>query len=160
MEGKKILEAVSLIQMQKDEKEKAKKEMLNKKHNEKEDFYKCREKCVCDKPSGKCRASNLKECPECHNILRSTCNKAKCKVNGMKPVMIIPACELQKLKVPSRNVRRRLADISEEEISEDEDISEDEQISEEEMEVSSKGKVESGAKDITKTLLTFWKSLN
>ena len=46
MEGGKILEAVSLIQIQKDKKEKAKKEMLNKKLNEKEDFYKCREKCV------------------------------------------------------------------------------------------------------------------
>ena len=39
----------------------------------------------------KCLALGLKQCPVCLSVLRSVCSKASCKVNGIKPLMILPA---------------------------------------------------------------------
>ena len=48
----------------------------------------CREKCLCKQE--KCLASDLTQCSICKNVLRSVCSKANCRVNGQKPVMILP----------------------------------------------------------------------
>ena len=48
-------------------------------------FYRCKAKCVCE---GECRAKLLRECPNCHSVMKSTCSKASCKRDGKKPVML------------------------------------------------------------------------
>ena len=60
-----------------------------RKEKEKENFYRCKLKCICK--SEKCDALKLRECPSCHDILRSVCSKARCKTDdGKRPVMILP----------------------------------------------------------------------
>ena len=46
-------------------------------------------KCVCEQE--KCMAIELKLCPVCQDILKSTYSRGKCHVNGKKPIMIVPA---------------------------------------------------------------------
>lgn len=67
---------------------------MKKKEKEKQDFYRCKSNCVCNKE--KCLAAGLKECPSCHSILRSVCSKAACKMDGKKPDMILAAATLKK----------------------------------------------------------------
>ena len=38
-----------------------------------------------------CKVKLLKECPQCHSILKSVCSKMACRIDGKKPVMILPA---------------------------------------------------------------------
>ena len=49
MEGKEVLKLVEKIQSEKDAKLKLKQEKSDNKDREKEIFYRCKEKCVCNK---------------------------------------------------------------------------------------------------------------
>ena len=69
MEGKEILEKVSVIKEDKAKKEKAKKEKISMQQEQIEAFFKCKEKCICGKNA--CDATKLRECPCCHNVLKS-----------------------------------------------------------------------------------------
>ena len=37
-----------------------------------------------------CYAKNLKQCPSCHNVIKSECSKIACSKDGSKPTMILP----------------------------------------------------------------------
>ena len=67
---------------------------MKKKEKDKEDFYRCKSKCVCEED--RCLATGLKECLSCHSILRSVCSKAPCKVDGKKPKMLLPTAATKK----------------------------------------------------------------
>ncbi|XP_065663558.1 uncharacterized protein LOC136085837 [Hydra vulgaris] len=66
------------------------KEEEKKKHKlkEKELFYRCKLQCSCVE---ECLAKSLKECSQCHSILKSVCSKMACRINNKKPTMILPA---------------------------------------------------------------------
>ena len=51
-------------------------------------------KMTCDKKP--CRAYGLKQCPVCHNNLKSICSKVSCRTDEKKPTMILPAASTQK----------------------------------------------------------------
>ena len=61
---------------------------MKKEEKEKAGFYGCKSKCVWKED--RCLATGLKEYPSCHSILRSVCSKARCKVDGKKPKMLLP----------------------------------------------------------------------
>ena len=67
---------------------------MKKKEKDKEDFYRCKSKCVY-KEDG-CLATGIKECPSCHSVLLSVCSKARCKVDGKKPKMLLPIAATKK----------------------------------------------------------------
>ena len=66
MEGKKILEKVSVIKEDKAKKEQAQKERKYKQQQQIEPFFKCKEECTCG--TNVCAATKLQECPCCHNV--------------------------------------------------------------------------------------------
>ena len=66
MEGQDVLTLVENIKDQKLKKVDGKEKLLSKKQLENENFYMCKEKCVCDGKT--CVAYGLKECPSCYNI--------------------------------------------------------------------------------------------
>ena len=68
MEAKDVINVVKSIKEQKEQKVKSKKIRIKKKKKEKEDFYRCKSKCVY---KDRCLATGLKKCPSCHSILRS-----------------------------------------------------------------------------------------
>ena len=79
----------------------------------------CKVKCVCDRKR-KCAGAGLKVCEVCSNVLQSTCRKVACKIDGKRPMMILPACS----QSASAGSKRKLwCDQSESESS-DSDISE------------------------------------
>ena len=91
------------IQEEKQKKIKAKEDSLKQKAEQREHFIRCKDRCVCE---GTCKATGLKECPCCHNVLRSTCGKVGCRINGERPKMIGFAGEVKnrcakKLQIPS-----------------------------------------------------------
>lgn len=88
MEAQDILAKVKSIEKEKNEKEHQKEKKKEQKVEEREAFYKCKSKCICN---GICSAKGLKECPICHEIKRSVCSKASCRISGKKPTMILPA---------------------------------------------------------------------
>ena len=93
MEGKEILEKVTAIKEDKTKKEQAKKEKKSNQQHQIEIFFKCKEECTCGKDV--CAATKLRECPCCHNVLKSTCSKASCRgETGSKPIMIKPFCDI------------------------------------------------------------------
>jgi len=47
-------------------------ERKEQKIQQKEIFYRCKLQCSCE---GDCQAKALKECPQCHSILKSVCSK-------------------------------------------------------------------------------------
>ena len=96
MEGKEVIKVVKRINEDKQKTLQLKQDEMKAKEKEKEDFYRCKRKCVCKEH--KCPATDLKECPSCHSILRSICSKACCKINGKKPEMILPAAAVNKKK--------------------------------------------------------------
>ena len=49
------------------------------------------DKCVYE-GKRKCAAAGLKMCEVCSNVLPTTCGKAACKIDGKRPMMILPAC--------------------------------------------------------------------
>ena len=127
MEGKDVLQVVEDLKKKKDEKAQAKKAKSERKREQKGLFYKCKEICVCGKSI--CEAAGLKECPKCHDILRSVCSKAGCKIDGKCPQMILPANHSATKKSAKRkiihddddNVESSESDYTEEE-SEDDDF--------------------------------------
>ena len=66
MQGKKILEKVSVIKEDKAKKEQAQKERKYKQQQQIEPFFKCKEECTCG--MNVCAATKLQECPCCHNV--------------------------------------------------------------------------------------------
>ena len=81
----------------------AKEDSLKQNAEQREHFIRCKDRCVCE---GTCKATGLKECPCCHNVLRSTCGKVGCQINGERPKMIGFAGEVEKrcakkLQIPS-----------------------------------------------------------
>ena len=94
MEAKDVISLVKSIKEQKEQKVKLKEIQMKKKEKEKEDFYRCKSKCVCKED--RCLATGLKECPSCHSILRAVCSKARCKVDGKKPKMLLPIAATKK----------------------------------------------------------------
>lgn len=98
MEAKKILEKVSVLEEEKKEREKKKEANVLAKSKRTENFLKCQHNCICQKDL--CDASGYKMCPKCQNVLKGVCGKMNCRgENGQKPCMILPACNLQALKV-------------------------------------------------------------
>ena len=61
MEGKKILEKVSVIKEDKAKKEQTKKERKCKQQQQIEPLFKCKEECTCGK--NVCASTKLRECP-------------------------------------------------------------------------------------------------
>ena len=94
MEAKDVINLVKSIKEQKEQKVKSKEIQTEKKEKGKEDFYRCKNKCVCKED--RCLATGLKECPSCHSILRSVYSKARCKVDGKKPKMLLPITTTKK----------------------------------------------------------------
>ena len=92
MTGKNVLEIVQSIKEKKEKEAKEKDVRKRQKDQEKEDFFRCKTECVCG--NAVCAAASLKECPSCHNIMRSTCSKSGCKIEGRKPTIILPAAAL------------------------------------------------------------------
>ena len=50
-----------------------------------------KDKCVCE-GKRKCAATGLKMCEVCGNVLYSKCGKAACKIDGKRPMIILPTC--------------------------------------------------------------------
>lgn len=145
MEGKDVLQVVEDLKKKKEEKAQAKEAKNERKREQKELFYRCKEKCVCRK--SKCEAAGLKECPICHDILRSVCSKAACKVDGKCPQMIIPANHSAKKSVKRKllhddndNLESSESDYTEEE-SEDDDFATEDEANEVESEVDTLNRV-------------------
>ena len=89
MKAKNVIEVVKEI---KDKKEKAavqKQEAAEKKEVTRQTFLQFKIECVCK--SKKCAAVGLKQCPTCFQVMKSVCSKVKCRVDGVKPKMILPA---------------------------------------------------------------------
>ena len=111
-------------------------------------FIKCKDACTCKKR--KCMAIGLKQCPTCKNIIRSVCRKLSCRVDGTKPLMILPAAT-------RKTIPKRLFDCDSDEsdvtqIDEsDNDISEGESDSED---------YDDGIDNAIERLKMTWKSLS
>ena len=88
------------------------------KQQSREAFYQCKLKCVCKEEI--CRASGLKECSSCHDILKSVCTKAGCKQPGrQRPIMIVAAASSSHTRVKLVN---RLDVVEEEDSMTEEDV--------------------------------------
>lgn len=154
MEGQDVLKLVESIENEKKEKQNHKEKKTQQKNKEKELFYRCKIKCVCN---GICAAKGLKECPVCHEIKKSVCSKASCRVDGMKPMMITPAT------ATSTRRKKNYKDESdsdeshsfEEESDNSEEEDDDAEISEE-NESECKVNDENGNGDASKKLLETW----
>lgn len=97
MEGKEILEKVSAMKEDKAKKELAQKERKSKHQQQVEAFFKCEEECTCGKKV--CAATKLRECPCCHNVIKSMCSKSSCQdKTGSKPIMIKPFFDIRPKK--------------------------------------------------------------
>ena len=68
MEGQDILSKVETLEEDKVRKEAEKQERKERKEQEKEIFYRCKSKCVCE---GVCAAKDLMEWPHCHSVMKS-----------------------------------------------------------------------------------------
>ena len=96
MLAKDILTLAESIKEEKERKAGAKKEAYLKREEKLESFLKCKNECICFKPGGKCGAIKLRQCPNCHDVLKSQCGKARCKdESGTKPQMLLPPCAQQ-----------------------------------------------------------------
>ena len=72
-----------------EENNKEKDEKVKDKATRRMNFIACKETCSCkDKV---CKASGLKQCPVCNEVMKSECSKKKCLINGIKPLMML--CE-------------------------------------------------------------------
>uniref|UniRef100_A0A7M5XKL4 Uncharacterized protein n=1 Tax=Clytia hemisphaerica TaxID=252671 RepID=A0A7M5XKL4_9CNID len=120
MRAKDVASQVQVIKEKKKEVEKVKKDKANQKEENKANFLKCKDKCTCSEE--KCLAIGLKQCPVCKNVLRSLCSKAACKVDGQKPVMILPA---------KASSSKKTLDDSDESEEEDIDMSEESTLEDE-----------------------------
>ena len=90
MEGKDVLALAMKIKLDKEVKEQSQKEVIQKRNESKDAFFRCKERCVC--PSATCAVIKLKECSVCHNVLKSKCSKISCQgENGEKPTTLLTA---------------------------------------------------------------------
>ena len=89
MKAKKVIDLLNEIEEKKEKQAKSKEEAVKKKQDAKHAFLKCKIQCCCEQK--KCMAIGLKQCPVCQDILKSTCSKGKCQVDGKKPIMVLPA---------------------------------------------------------------------
>ena len=101
MEGQDMLSKVESIELEKKRKVSDKEEKTRQKEEEKEVFYRCKTKCVC---KGECQAKFLRECPNCHSVMKSTCSKAGCQKDGKKPVMLRAASSTMPVAARKRKV--------------------------------------------------------
>ena len=85
-----MLSKVQEMKAQEKEKEEKRKKNAQKKEDIKIAFMCCKDKCVCE-GKRKCAAAGLNICEVCSNVLQSTCGKAACKIDGKRPMMILPA---------------------------------------------------------------------
>ena len=81
------------MKQKKVEMENQKKEKVQLLERNKEAFIKCKDRCTCMKPGGKCFSLGLRQCSICKNVLNSQCGKLGCKINGLKPKMIDAAAK-------------------------------------------------------------------
>ena len=110
MEVHNILTKIELIEKEKDKQQEQKLVREKQKATEKELFYRCKTKRMC---KGICAAKPLKECPNCHSVIRSVCSKAVCKINGRKPAMLqVASSTITRTSV--KNLPLDLAEESEE----------------------------------------------
>ena len=115
MEGQDILPRVEVIQKKKGKKKEKAESRKKSKERLKELFYKCKLKCFC---VGPCNAKGLKECPNCHSIMKSTYSKTACQVAGRKPVMICPASStVVSTSKKQKQVKKKFFDDEEEDSS-------------------------------------------
>ena len=130
MEGHDIIDQVKVLNDEKERKKEVVKQKEDKKDEDKESFFRCKQKCVCDKQ--KCLAFGLRECPSCHSILKSICSKIICQVDGKKPTMILPHCS-QDIK-SKRSLKNAFNNMSESEDSEDDRFSVDNEVIDDDLE--------------------------
>ena len=148
MEGQNILDQVKVLNDEK-ERKKAVKQKEDKTNEEKELFFRCKQKCVCDEE--KCVAFGLRECPSCHSILKSICSKMTWRVDGKKPTMIHPYCS-QDIKLSKKSLKNAFNNMSESEDSEDARFSVDDEVMDDDF--------ESDEEDADKILKSTWISLS
>ena len=107
---------IEVVKEIKDKKEKAavqKQEEEEKKEVTRQTFLQCKIECVCK--SKKCAAVGLKQCPTCFQVMKSVRSKVKCRVDGVKPKMILPAA--LKAKQPPRRLFPDVDESDERELS-------------------------------------------
>ena len=88
MKAKNVINVVKEIKEKKEQTAKQKQGNIEKKEETKQTFLRCKLKCVCQ--NEKCDAIGYKQCPVCLQVMKSVCSKFRCKIDGMKPTMILP----------------------------------------------------------------------
>ena len=117
MEASKILELREQAELALKAKEVAKEKKKSTKEEQQESFIRCKISCVCDEIV--CKATGLKQCVVCQDIMKSQCTKSRCKVNGIKPLMTQCHFDVEKKfqggakSLPSR--KRKLFEADDEE---------------------------------------------
>ena len=124
MKERDILDTVPDIHDKKEQERLRKEEAVQKRENAKQAFYLCKTKCFCGEAI--CKAIQMKECSVCHNVIKSACSKASCKVNGEKPEMILPAAATSSIKTRHKNAAKATKKESEESSSEESDSDDNE----------------------------------
>ena len=123
MKAKNVISIVKEIKEKKEKAASEKQESVQKKEETKQRFLQCKVKCICE--SRPCAAVGYKQCPICLQVMKSVCSKSKCKVDGKKPTMILPAA------MNSKEPRRQLTcDSESESYSESSDLSDGDAIDE------------------------------
>jgi len=133
LEGKDVMNLVKSIKDEKNKKQEAAEERDAKKQGEKDAFFRCKEKCICGET--KCFASGLKECPSCHNILKSVCSKYGCRINGEKPEMITAAVKTSRSARTIKFDSDSSAEESEHETSDESDLEGESSEDEDELDI-------------------------
>ena len=94
MSGSGIFELRVAAEKEQHQKEQKQQEKKSEKVEQSESFIRCKDSCVCE--SIPCKATGLKQCPVCSNVIRSQCSKKKCMVNGIKPLMVLCSFDVTK----------------------------------------------------------------
>ena len=138
MKGRDILATLRDIHDKKEQEKLAKEEAVQNKEEAKQAFYLCKTKCVCGEAI--CKALEMKECSICHNVIKSACSKASCKIDGAKPKMILPAAAASSVKIKRKNAVKSSKEESEESSSDvsdsDDNITESEEEENEDREAA------------------------
>ena len=129
MKGRDILDTLRDIHDKKEQEKLRKEEAVQKRENVKQAFY-CKTKCFCGEAI--CKAIQMKQCSVFHNVIKSACSKASCKVNGEKPEMILPAAATSSVKTRRKNAAKATKEESEDLSSDESDSDDNETESEEE----------------------------
>ena len=165
MTGKNVLQIVQSVKDKKEKELQEKETRKKQKDQEREDFFRCKKKCVYGNDI--CANIKLKECPSCHNIMRSTCSKSGCKAEGCKPIMILPAAALVKTKKACAQKRKLPldADDSKSEESDNEDKFEEDIVdhsgdSDVDIESDTDEENQDPLESAEKELIASWRSLS